>query len=283
MISQNLSCIACESKLPNFPIFQVNGYYIHRCSKCGLGHTIQNSKFSPEIYYSEEYFNGNREDGYSNYVLSEKVLKFEFQKILNLLTQFAPKNGKLLELGCAYGFFLDLASKKFECTGIEISNHAVEFCRKKGLRVYPGVLNSKILSELESFDVSVMLDCIEHLPDPHNTLHLIGQTMKSGGTLLITTGDWDTLVARLMGKKWRLLTPPQHLYFFNKKSLEILLKKNGFQIMYTSRPYKWVPLGLILYQISRYLKIRIPIPQFFHSITLPINLFDTICIIGKKL
>jgi hypothetical protein len=58
----------------------------------------------------------------------------------------------------------------------------------------------------------VMLDVIEHLERPDNLLSLLSSAMVPRGTLLINTGDFESVPSRLMKQSWRLMTP-QHLTF----------------------------------------------------------------------
>ena len=67
-----------------------------------------------------------------------------------------------------------------------------------------------------------MLDVIEHLRDPAETVRLLVEALAPRGLLVITTGDWGSLCGRLMGRHWRLMTPPQHLFFFSKSNLAAL-------------------------------------------------------------
>ena len=78
------------------------------------------------------------------------------------------------------------------------------------------------------------------------------------------------------------MTPPQHLFFFSKKNLSQLLERKGFEVLDRSRPWKWVPLGLAAYQISRRLGLPRHIPKILHSIKIPVNLFDTTMIVARK-
>ncbi len=48
-------------------------------------------------------------------------------------------------------------------------------------------------------DVIVLLDVIEHLPDPHETLALCVRHLNPGGIVVLTTGDFGSPVARLLG------------------------------------------------------------------------------------
>ena len=72
---------------------------------------------------------------------------------------------------------------------------------------------------------------IEHLPDPWKVLKELSSLLKSEGMLCLTTGNWDSIAARHERERWRLMTPPGHLYFFTRKTINDLLKKCGLRII----------------------------------------------------
>ena len=137
----------------------------------------------------------------------------EFARTVQFIRGFR-KDGRLLEIGCAYGFFLEEAGGFYDVAGIEIADAAVAFCRARGLFVINGVAEEFVLAQFGMLDVIVLLDVIEHLPDPQSTLALCRQHLNPGGVIVITTGDFASFYARLAGRNWRLMTPPQHLWFF---------------------------------------------------------------------
>jgi hypothetical protein len=55
-----------------------------------------------------------------------------------------------------------------------------------------------------------------------------------------------------MGPRWRLMTPPQHLRFFSQHTLAALLERHGFAVQRITHPWKWVPVALMTYQLTRY-------------------------------
>ena len=112
-------CPACGSATPHAFRFRRNGCDILQCRACGLGRA-QTSAFNPAAYYTEDYFSGRRADGYSDYLGAEPVLRREFARSVDFIRRYCAR-GKLLELGCAYGFFLMEAARHFEVTGIELA------------------------------------------------------------------------------------------------------------------------------------------------------------------
>lgn len=265
------TCAACGDRFAR-SLYQVNGFEIVAC-RCGLARTVLPPGFDPSTIYTEAYFQGGQHDGYADYASSASDLRREFR---GLVAQLAARTGggALIEIGAAYGFFLDEAAAKFTACGVEISDAARSACQARGHHVA-----RELTDELRArgpFDAAVMLDVIEHMADPGDALARLRDALRPGAPLVLTTGDFGSPLARAMGKRWRLMTPPQHLWFFSPATLGALLARHGFAVERVEHPWKRVPLALIAYQAARYAGPaiqdrlrRLPIRG-----GIPINLFD---------
>ena len=179
-------------------------------------------------------------------------------------------------------FFLAEASDTFEVEGIEPCEEAARFCRSRGFNVATGLANSETIGSPHPVDAVAMLDVIEHLPDPLSVLKLVNARLRPGGHLVITTGDWDSVLSRSMKSSWRLMTPPQHLFFFSRRSLAAILERAGFRVIEFARPSKLVPLSLICFQLARILGMKPPRYPGLSRIALPVNLLDAFRVISVK-
>ena len=278
--SPPVSCPACSSNSRRHWLFRKNGCDIYRCKECGLG-SAEAPRFDPEHYYSAEYFSGQHKDGYSDYLGAKTVLRREFSHTTRFIHGLKG-NGRLIEIGCAYGFFLDEAQQYYEVSGIELAEDAAAYCRQRGLNVVTGVANETNLELLGPADVIVLLDVIEHLPDPRETLRRCSAKLEPGGVMLITTGDFGSPLARLMRSRWRLMTPPQHLWFFTIDSMRCLANAAGLTVECLDHPPKRVPLSLILFQLKRMLGTASKPISFGGSIGVSINLFDAMRVVLRK-
>ena len=138
-------CPACGRDTDRAFRFRVNGSDIFQCRECGLG-SAETSAFDPATYYTEGYFSGRRADGYSDYLGAEPVLRREFARSVDFIRRYRDR-GKLLELGCAYGFFLMEAARYFDVAGIELSAEAAVHGRRAGLNVLQGMADAASLRE----------------------------------------------------------------------------------------------------------------------------------------
>jgi SAM-dependent methyltransferase len=277
-----LACPACACATLHRKLYSKNSCDVLECARCGLGRA-ECGGFDMRTYYTEDYFFGARQDGYVDYRGSEPVLRREFARTVQFIRGFRS-SGRLLEIGCAYGFFLQEAGRFYDVAGIEIADAAVAFCRSRGLSVVNGVVEESSLAQFGMLDVIVLLDVIEHLPDPQSTLALCRKRLNPGGVIVVTTGDFASLYARLAGPRWRLMTPPQHLWFFTPASVGRLAHSLGLKLEACDHPWKVVPLALVEFQMRRLLGVNGGLPTAFASrIGLPVNLFDAMrCVLRNS-
>ncbi len=277
---QALPCPACARGTAQRFLYRKNGCDILQCEECGIGRA-ETGGFDPAAYYTDGYFSGAHADGYADYRGAEPVLRREFARAVDFLRRYRD-GGKLLEVGCAYGFFLQEAKRYFDVAGIELAEDAVAHARGAGLNVLHGVVEPRLLDRLGRVDAIVLLDVIEHLPDPRGTLALCARQLNPGGVIMLTTGDFGSGVARLAGEKWRLMTPPQHLWFFTQESMRRLAASLGLEVAASDHPWKVVPLSLIVFQCRRMLGFSPTRQPNGSSIGVPVNLFDAMRVVLRK-
>jgi SAM-dependent methyltransferase len=281
MASPRPACPACAaSALPKF-LFRVSNETIVGCPSCGLGLVDGAPSRDTRDLYDEGYFTADGELGYADYEGSEPVLRSEFARTVSALGQHVPR-GRLVEIGAAFGFFLLEARSRYASVGVEVSEPAARAARARGLDVRTGVYDEPMAEAVGEVDACVMLDVIEHLTQPFDVVSRVSRYLAPGGVLMLTTGDFGSIVSRLAGKRWRLMTPPEHLYFFTEASLRALLTRAGLQVVEVVRPWKVVPLGLALHQAVTKLGLPAPAPRL-GGVGVPLNLFDAMRVVARKL
>ena len=202
-----------------------------RCGVCGLVYVGGGpSDEALTELYDEGYWEEEGETGYQGYGGAEVAKRHHFASLLDQLAAERPP-GELLEVGSAYGYFLDEAQRRgWRVRGIEPSRHAREQARQRfGLEVVESPL-SDLPPEPESQDAIVMWDVIEHLADPRRTVETAFSRLRPGGVLALSTGDIRSAAARLHGRDWSLMTPPWHQFYFSRSTLRRLLESVGFHV-----------------------------------------------------
>ena len=186
-----------------------------------------------ESIYTEKYFTGEQSSlawgkfGYdTNYFhdkQSEKI-KIAYRNIVEI-ERIIPTKGKLLDIGCAAGFFLKVAKDmSWETYGIELSDYAARYAREEfDLNVQTGTTETIEFPE-KYFDVITMWDVIEHLPNPRSFIRDISQLLSKNGLLVLGTPNAESLAAMLKRKKWCHFNPPEHLFYFGPSTLQNLVQ-----------------------------------------------------------
>jgi SAM-dependent methyltransferase len=278
------NCVACGQTTTHRLLFMKNECDIFRCDRCGLGSSIPRAHVDYEAIYNGGYFIGGAAVGYADYPSTEAVLRSEFRQSLSVLRKLRPRARTLLEIGSAYGYFLDEAKHFFQCTGVEYSAAAAAQARARGLRVIHAAVTPEVIEPLGQFDIITMFDTIEHLPNAADVIALCAKHLSSDGLLMMTTGDFGSVYARASGKSWRLMTPPLHIFYFTRASMEEISARNGLQVVSFEHPWKIVPLSLIIFQLPTLFgfSTRFRAPSLASRVGVPVNLYDAMRIVLRK-
>jgi SAM-dependent methyltransferase len=239
--------VLCGGRDPQ-PLFERFGYPIVRCRQCGL--VACGGAFSGRFlagYYSEGYFRGAIDRrGYHDYDADESLIKASFLHKLRLLRRWVPGGRSLLDVGCAKGYFMEIAQAAgWTVTGVDISEYATAAARRRGLNVVRGATPGTFRGG--GFDAVTMWDVVEHLPDPVEALGQVCRVLRPGGVLGLSTGAIDSLLPRLRGARSRIFNPPQHLFFFSRRTLDACLRRAGFDVVGHSADRKVVSLRYVLH------------------------------------
>jgi SAM-dependent methyltransferase len=260
---------------------------LKQCTKCRfITADMAMSEAELNALYGEDYFHGEE---YRNYVSEEASLKANFRRRIETLQQLIPdlRQRKVLEIGCAYGFFLDEVKRDVaSAKGIDISADATRYARDvKGLVAVTG--NYTDQPPEPGVGLVAMWDTVEHLPRPDLFIEKAGREIEKGGYIAITTGDIDSLNARMRGKRWRMIHPPTHMHYFSVETLSKLLDRHGFDVVHVSHPGNARDLRSILHFV---LDLRLGWGGFYRRIanwpifnlSLTLNLFDIMFVVGRR-
>jgi len=236
-------CAVCLS-VDNHPLYRG----LVQCESCGfVWFPVSTADLNRLNVYRDEYFHGG---SYPDYLTEEHALRRSFRDVLHTVRRFAP-SGKLLEVGCAYGFFLDSAKAYFDVVGIDVNSTACTVAQERfGVRTIAGDFLACDFSKSQ-FDVVVCLATLEHLARPDLYVEKLSRLIKPGGYSVCWTIDRDALFARLSGRFWRYIYPPEHLSYFSHQTLALLLKRFGLHICFWKRPFNYRNLDVVMRKLSK--------------------------------
>jgi len=162
----------------------------------------------------------------------EESYRLYFARKLDDLRKYAP-SGRLLDVGCGAGFFLDAArGRGYQVAGVDLSPVPAAYCRDTlGLDVTVGSLYD-YKAPTGAFDVVTIFQTIEHDPHTAELCAELYRIMAPGGMLMVTTPAADGFVARAMGKRWFGYRNVEHVTFFSRRSLRCALEQAGFEIVF---------------------------------------------------
>jgi 2-polyprenyl-3-methyl-5-hydroxy-6-metoxy-1,4-benzoquinol methylase len=245
------ACLLCNNAEQIRPLFELTRPIVE-CRRCGLVYAA--GAPSPYSDYSEAYYT---EGMYSDYLGDRSAIHRNAGRKLSRLARLTAGR-ELLDIGCATGFFLEKArAEGWSVRGLEVSQYASEYARRNlGLEVQTGSIVS-LPNGLPKVDVVTMWDTIEHLDRPDLALQNIRRLLRPDGVLVFSTGDYDSVLRRVTGKRWRLFADPTHNFFFTKDTLRRMLEQAGYQILSIDQKGKWVSLSLVLHQSPLPLKTQI--------------------------
>jgi SAM-dependent methyltransferase len=116
--------------------------------------------------------------------------------LLSALLEIKPGGGKMLDVGCAHGWFVETAMQEFDVLGIEPDHAVFKSTAARGLPIREGYFPD-VLQANEKFDVIVFNDVIEHIQQIDGVLQSCHQRLNPGGVLVLNLPNSDGVFYRL--------------------------------------------------------------------------------------
>lgn len=212
-------------------------FELRRCVACRIVFTwpqpISLNRFYPVLYrqYGE---------------LTQGILKFLYNRRVHAWVRELGPSGLALDVGCGAGWMLGaLRRQGWRVVGVERSvTSAAVAAAASGASVFVGDLGG--LRPEPRFDLIILFQVLEHLPDPLGTLQQVTKLLKSGGIMVLAVPNLEGWQARVAGRSWFHLDVPRHLYHFSRRSLFRILSQVGLVVRYARfcsfehDPYGWV-------------------------------------------
>ena len=189
--------------------------------------------------YTEDYFSGKDSFfyslGYGNFS------KLYFGHLFEPLKAYVQEigRGKVLDVGCAFGFMLEKFPKTFTKFGIDISEYAISRAKKRlpGATLQVAGAEEAFPFPENYFDVVTCNDVLEHVEHPRLVLESVRKVLKPNGILYLNTPNFNLLRKKVFAYADR---KEHHISLLPHKDLYNLLVEVGFTVVdhwtYTSIP-----------------------------------------------
>lgn len=222
-------------------------YRIVKCRNCGLVYS------NPILEY--EKLEKLYRQSFVSYDSHVENLKKTYGYYLKELESYGVIKGKLLEIGCGNGFFLEEAKKQGfkDVNGVEPGTKSANSAR-------PDIRNKIVvdifrlgLFNKNSFDVICCFQTFDHIPNPNEFLRGCYEVLKKGGLILFFNHDASALSARIMGEKSPIIDI-EHTYLYDRNTIRKILEKHGFSVLK-------VQSAANIHNVGYWMQL-IPIPNF---------------------
>lgn len=170
----------------------------------------------------------------------EVLRRSNFERLLDFLALQRPLQGvRLLEVGSAWGWFLEAAARRGALVhGIEPEAANVAIARAAGLSVEEGYFPHDLKSA-GPYDIIVFNDVFEHIPGPSSLVADIEARIAPGGLLVLNLPSSSGTIFRLaqslesLGihgpheRLWQKGFPSPHISYFNPANLRMLVEAHS--------------------------------------------------------
>ncbi|MBP7928072.1 class I SAM-dependent methyltransferase [Patescibacteria group bacterium] len=236
-------CVLCQNE--NFKDAQtgqnpdlLDVFVIERCRNCGLMRTKDFQEINLAKYYETT-------DYYAKKFSAFNILKDAFAAVVKKAPITRLKaNGKLLDVGCGDGKFLNLFSnREWDLYGIEPYGKPVS--PSKNIKFISEKFENTKLQD-SSFDVITMWHVLEHIENPTEVLRELHRILKPDGLIFISVPNINSFSFRLFKQHWFALYLPIHTYHYSINTLTALLNISGFEVQTINKfPIEYSPFVIL--------------------------------------
>jgi SAM-dependent methyltransferase len=277
-------CFAPDTAL----LYVKHGFPLHRCAACEA--VFVATPPAPEALtalYSAAYFTEGGA-GYRDYIADAATHRRQARRYLAVLDRLGIAPGRLLDVGCAAGFFLDEARRHgWTVRGCDLSDYAQLHATRLGVPVdQRDFLDPEFVLPEGSIEVATMFNVLEHVRDPRGAADKLSRLVRGGGHVLLETWDPRSWFARILGSAWPTYAPPTVLHCFTPTTLRHVFPAPLWTLILYRPALKWISLrhGLSLIEHEGHRSVltrplawlraswigRIDIPYYLRDLTIAV-------------
>lgn len=144
--------------------------------------------------FEKDYFFGNK----SNYFNYDFQKKFNLGRYKNIVLKY-KKSGKILDIGCADGSFLNKLPDSFDKYGLDVSRFMIEKCSHSHNSIAHNIENP-LNNGWKNFDVITAFDSLEHILNLGLALENIKKLLRKKGYFIISVPYTNRLIPLLFDR-----------------------------------------------------------------------------------
>lgn len=240
-IASNLQCPLCQRPSGQPFHFGIRGdpeWPVYRCANCGL-RFIPPKIADPQAYYRDGAY-GLQHSSVIGKVLSPKE-KFDFMSPLialqvELFKRVVPKGAKVLEIGCASGYFLNAIRQDYTVWGNEWNTDEADFVSSElGIPCSTEPLEEAFQGE--KFTAICAFQVLEHIADPLAWLKLVKSRLIGGGWIYLEVPNVDDALVSIydLPEFKQFYYRDCHLTYWDMETLGNTLGAVGFEARVVGR------------------------------------------------
>lgn len=272
---ERVDCIVCggsESRL----------WYTHGpfnsliCEACGTRYVSPryddaqlDDHYSEDLFTSSKDYEGRHHNMLDPRERARKVL--DMKEEIEAVTTHVQPGGRVLDIGCQTGIYLEALPDHYEKHGVERSVWAAEHTRS----IVDGAIVSGKIEDADfpegHFDAINMSYVVEHLQYPVETMRHVVRWLRPSGILVISVPNYTSFCSLLFREYFRLADPRQHIYLTSTGSIRHLMDELGLETIKVHRPF-WKSHYCNATELKRLLKNglkRLLLPAYMQLGTTP--------------
>jgi ubiquinone/menaquinone biosynthesis C-methylase UbiE len=187
-----------------------------------------NERSSVYQKFDENYFSSKTYQDVSFAKFSQYWWSNRFYAIL--ARRFGKTSGKILEIGCGLGHLIGQLEDSFITYGLDVNEWALQKAKEEVRATPLSLASAEFLPFIEnSFDAIIIKHVVEHLPQPDQAIRELGRILVSGGLLILSAPNLESLLKPLKGEDWIGYQDPTHISLKTPKEwLDLLHQEGGF-------------------------------------------------------
>jgi len=210
---------------------RTDSYTLFRCRRCGDLFLYSFKGNREKMYSTSSYFLSEYARQYGKtYIEDRENISAAGRRRLTIVERYMPSRGRLLDIGCAMGFFLDVARERgWEVEGVEISSYAGQWgIDNLSLNIRTGNFLD-IEFNKGSFDVISLFFVAEHFYNVEKVIEKVHVLLKDGGLVVIGLPNRGGICYRINRREYLSRHPADHYFDTSIGNLTKFLKKYGFR------------------------------------------------------